>query len=91
MAHQRLLHRFIPVWTEAPMLRLLLPLVSGILLQWYLPVSFGMILLAAVAPCSRYSATMVPAGSVLDAAIYWCYFPEPHRVLLPVAKKAFSI
>ncbi len=48
MAHQRLLHRFIPVWTEAPMLRLLVPLMGGILLQWYLPVSFWVILFTAI-------------------------------------------
>ncbi len=27
---------WIPIWKQAPFLRLLLPLISGILLQWYL-------------------------------------------------------
>lgn len=29
--------RFIPIWKQAPFIRLLLPLMSGIVIQWYLP------------------------------------------------------
>ncbi len=40
MAHPRLLTRFIPIWKEAPSLRLLVPLMVGIIVQWYLPLPF---------------------------------------------------
>ena len=32
---------FIPIWTEAPVLRFLLPLMLGIVLQWYVPINIG--------------------------------------------------
>lgn len=35
----RLKTHFIPVWKEAPFLRLLIPLIAGIVLQWYLRLS----------------------------------------------------
>jgi competence protein ComEC len=40
MAHPRLLTQFIPIWKDAPILRLLVPLMLGISLQWYLPIPF---------------------------------------------------
>lgn len=39
---------WIPVWKKAPFIRLLLPLITGILLQWYLQFEFYQILMAAV-------------------------------------------
>ena len=45
MAHPRLLTRFIPIWNEAPSLRLLIPLMLGIILQWYLPLPFVAVLI----------------------------------------------
>ncbi|HEY4874411.1 MAG TPA: hypothetical protein VIH86_02460 [Puia sp.] len=30
----------VPAWKEAPFLRLLVPFILGIIVQWYLPVSF---------------------------------------------------
>lgn len=37
----RLKTHFIPVWKEAPFLRLLLPLIPGIICQWYYPLSIS--------------------------------------------------
>ncbi len=37
----------IPIWKTAPFVRLLLPLIAGILLQWYLNISLSTIVLAA--------------------------------------------
>lgn len=36
----------IPLWKKAPFVRLLLPLITGIILQWYLPISAIVILIA---------------------------------------------
>lgn len=48
MAHPRLLTRFIPIWKEAPSLRLLVPLMLGITLQWYLPLPFIAVLITGI-------------------------------------------
>ena len=43
------MHSFwVPIWKKAPFLRLLVPFVSGILLQWYIRFDWKQILLAAV-------------------------------------------
>ena len=39
----------IPIWKKAPFIRLLLPLVAGILLQWYLTISLPIIIAALIA------------------------------------------
>ncbi|MFM6925981.1 MAG: ComEC/Rec2 family competence protein [Ferruginibacter sp.] len=38
----------IPIWKEAPFIRLLLPLIAGILLQWYLEISLPVIVTALI-------------------------------------------
>src|SRR5438477_4758644 len=42
-----MLRSFIPVWKKAPFLRLLSPVVAGIILQWYLQFDLSQILIAA--------------------------------------------
>lgn len=37
----------IPIWKTSPLLRLLLPLITGIVVQWYLPVQLSVIVLSA--------------------------------------------
>jgi competence protein ComEC len=44
----------IPIWKTAPMLRLLLPLILGILLYWYFPVLIWVILFSLVSFISGY-------------------------------------
>lgn len=39
----------IPIWKKAPFIRLLLPLIAGIVLQWYLQISIAVIVTAFVA------------------------------------------
>jgi competence protein ComEC len=44
-----MLNRFvIPVWKEAPFIRLLLPFATGIIGQWYLQISLPLIVMAAI-------------------------------------------
>ncbi len=38
----------VPIWKSAPFIRLLLPLVAGILLQWYLQISIEFIITASI-------------------------------------------
>ena len=38
----------VPIWRKAPFIRLLLPLVIGILFQWYVPISIYRSLIALV-------------------------------------------
>jgi competence protein ComEC len=38
----------IPVWKKAPFIRLLLPLITGIVLQWYLQIPFQFIVTAFI-------------------------------------------
>ena len=41
------MHR-LPVWKTAPFLRLLLPLVAGIIVQWYFQISLPVIIVAII-------------------------------------------
>jgi competence protein ComEC len=38
----------IPIWKKAPFFRMLLPLMAGIIVQWYLQISFLHIILSAI-------------------------------------------
>lgn len=38
----------IPIWKTSPLLRLLLPFIAGIVVQWYFPIQLSVILLSAV-------------------------------------------
>ena len=38
----------VPIWKKAPFVRLLLPLIAGILLQWYLQFELMQIIITAV-------------------------------------------
>ncbi|MCC6288750.1 MAG: ComEC/Rec2 family competence protein [Chitinophagaceae bacterium] len=40
-----------PVWKEAPFIRLLIPLMAGIIFQWYYPVSVSTLIIACLACC----------------------------------------
>lgn len=44
----RLKTRFIPVWKEAPCLRMLIPLMAGIICQWYLVLSLTALVITSV-------------------------------------------
>jgi competence protein ComEC len=44
----------IPIWKKAPFIRLLLPLIVGILLQWYLQFSLTFIIAALISYCIAY-------------------------------------
>ena len=47
---------WIPVWKKAPFLRLLIPVIIGILLQWYIQFDWEQILLAAVCFAIAFTA-----------------------------------
>lgn len=41
-------NNFLPIWVDAPMLRLLMPLMAGIMIQWYFPVSIVILKIVTV-------------------------------------------
>ena len=47
-------HYTIPIWKKAPFIRLLPPLITGIVLQWYLHVSLPVIVAALIVLCIAY-------------------------------------
>ena len=51
-----ILARIIPIWKPAPFLRMLTPLVTGILVQWYLPVPKELIILSILSFSASFLA-----------------------------------
>lgn len=79
--------RTIPIWKTAPFVRLLVPLIVGILLQWYLQMEWGQIVVALIGFALAYSACFLLP---LRLRYRWQWLQGLLLNLLMVAVAAFA-